>query len=64
MNNAARRPRLPKPLALPLKLLPRIQALLAADLDIVLHLPLESGHPNHEELVEIVGRNREEPEPL
>jgi hypothetical protein len=46
------------------QLLGRRQAVRAADGDVGAHLPLEAGDADHEELVEVVGRDRQEADPF
>ena len=40
------------------------EAVLAQHPHALAHQRLQAGHPHHEELVEVVGRDREEPQPL
>ncbi len=47
-----------------LELLARCQPVRALRRDAGTDLPLEAGHAHHEELVEVVGRDRDEPHPL
>ena len=52
------------PLADALELLPRGEAVLGVLDDVGQHLAHEARHAHHEELVEVVGRDRQEPEAL